>query len=172
MNLVGIATVLAKRKKTMLKWIRGSALTLAVLIGTGVLPSGYAFAQAKTASEILGVWEAVDGSVKLEMFEAADSYAARILYGRLLMEADGATFKKDSLNPDPSLRSRSLEGIVFLDGLKWDAGDKRWEDGRFYSGATGRTHSARATMVDETMELRAYMGTPALGRTMVLRRAQ
>lgn len=156
----------------MLKWIRGSAFTLAVLAGTGVLPSGYAFAQANSPSEILGVWEAVDGSVKLEVFEAGDSYAARILYGKLLMEADGTTFKKDTLNPDPSLRSRSLEGIVFLDGLQWDADDGRWEDGRFYSGATGRTHSARATMVDEMMELRAYMGTPALGRTMVLRRAQ
>lgn len=38
--------------------------------------------------------------------------------------------------------------------------------------ATGRTLSARVPLVDEKMEVSAYMGTPSLGRAMILRRAE
>ena len=129
-----------------------------------------AAAQASSPDQIIGVWEAENGNIKLEMFDAGGSYAARMLYGKLVMEADGSTFKKDTLNPDPALRGRSLEGIVFVTELKWDERDRRWEGGNFYSGATGRTMSVQAEMVGETMQVRAYMGAPLLGQTMVLRR--
>ncbi|UIY28000.1 DUF2147 domain-containing protein [Neorhizobium galegae] len=48
-----------------------------------------------------------------------------------------------------------MKGIVFLNDLKWDAGDRRWEGCSLYSGATGRTVSARVTLVGEKMELSA-----------------
>lgn len=38
--------------------------------------------------------------------------------------------------------------------------------------ATGRTLSARVPLVDEKMEVSAYMGTPSLGRAMILCRAE
>jgi uncharacterized protein (DUF2147 family) len=133
--------------------------------------AGKAVAQAAAPSEIVGVWETEDGNLKFEMFDAGGTYAARMIYGALLVEADGKTFKRDTLNPDPKLRNRSLEGIVFLTDLKWDAGDGRWENGSFYQAPTGRTLSAQVTLVSGKMELRPYMGTPMLGRTLVLRRA-
>lgn len=129
-----------------------------------------AAAQAASPDQIVGVWEAENGAIKLEMFDAGGSYAARMLYGRQLMEADGTTFKKDTLNPDPALRGRSLEGIVFVTSLAWDARDRRWEDGTFYSGLTGRTMSVQAELVGEKMQVRAYMGAPLLGQTIVFRR--
>lgn len=129
-----------------------------------------ALGQAATPDQIVGVWEAENGNIKLEMFDAGGTYSARMLYGKLVMEADGTTFKKDTLNPDPALRSRSLEGIVFVTDLTWDARERRWEDGRFYSGATGRTMSAQAELVGERMQVRAYLGTPLVGQTLVFRR--
>ncbi|WP_421698587.1 DUF2147 domain-containing protein [Ancylobacter sp.] len=129
-----------------------------------------AAAQAAAPEQIIGVWEAENGAIKLEMFDAGGSYAARMLYGRQLMEADGTTFKKDTLNPDPALRGRSLEGIVFVTNLTWDAQDRRWEGGNFYSGLTGRTMSVQAELVGETMQVRAYMGAPLLGQTITFRR--
>lgn len=129
-----------------------------------------ALGQAATPDQIVGVWEAENGNIKLEMFDAGGTYSARMLYGKLVMEADGTTFKKDTLNPDPALRSRSLEGIVFVTDLTWDARERRWEDGRFYSGATGRTMSAQAELVGDKMEVRAYLGTPLVGQTLLLRR--
>lgn len=156
----------------MLKSAKGPLLAAALTAGMMGLPVGEAFAQASSPDQIVGVWESEDGNLKLEIFDAGETYAARVLYGKLLMEADGRTFKKDTLNPDPKLRSRSLERAVLVSNLTWDAGDGRWEGGNFYSGATGQTASARAALVSGKLELRAYRGTPMLGRTMVLRRVQ
>lgn len=156
----------------MLKSVKGPLLAAALVAAMAGLPVGDAFAQATSPDEIIGVWESEDGNVKFEMFDAGGSYAARMIYGNRLVEADGKTFKKDSLNPDPQLRSRSLERIVFLNNLKWDAGERRWEGGSLYDGSSGRTYSGRASLVNGKLELRGYMGTPLLGQTMVLRRVQ
>ncbi len=156
----------------MVKSLAGPLLAAVLSAGMTGLLVGEAFAQASSPDQIVGVWQSEDGNLKLEMFDAGETYAARVLYGKLLVEADGKTFKKDTLNPDPNLRSRSLERAVLVTNLKWDAADRRWEGGNFYSGATGQTHSAQATLVTGKLELRAYRGTTLLGRTMVLRRAQ
>jgi uncharacterized protein (DUF2147 family) len=156
----------------MIKSVRKSVLAVSFILGMTALSFGGAFAQASSPDEIIGVWESEDGNVKFEMFDAGGIYAARMIYGVRLVEADGKTFKKDILNPDPMLRSRSLEGIVFLNDLKWDAGERRWEGGSLYDGSSGRTYSGRASLVNGKLELRGYMGTPLLGQTMVLRRVQ
>lgn len=156
----------------MLNSVMGTLLAAALAAATTALPTGEAVAQASSPHEIVGVWEAENGNIKLEMFDAGGSYAARMIYGKLLVEADGKTFKKDTLNPDPALRSRSLEGIVFVTDLKWDERERQWEGGNFYSGVTGRTMSAQAALVGGKMEVRAYMGAPLLGQTMVFRRVQ
>ncbi|CDZ30182.1 Hypothetical protein NGAL_HAMBI490_50500 [Neorhizobium galegae bv. officinalis] len=96
-----------------------------------------AAAQASSPSEIEGVWETVEGNFKFEVYDAGGSFAARVIYGDRLMEADGKTFKKDIHNPDPKLRGRSLEGITFPTDLRWDRQDRRWEDGKFYDGRRG-----------------------------------
>ncbi|MBS9478463.1 DUF2147 domain-containing protein [Ancylobacter radicis] len=150
--------------------VMGSLLAASLAAAITALPSSQALAQASSPDQIVGVWEAENGNIKLEMFDAGGSYAARMIYGKLVVEADGKTFKKDTLNPDPALRGRSLEGIVFVTDLTWDERDRRWEGGNFYSGATGRTMSAQAELVGEKMEVRAYMGTPLLGQSIVFRR--
>ncbi|MCJ8142196.1 DUF2147 domain-containing protein [Ancylobacter sp. A5.8] len=154
----------------MLSFVMRHVLAAGLAAATATLPSGHATAQATSAHQIIGVWEAMDGGIKLEIFDAGGSYAARMLYGRLLVEADGKTFKKDTLNPDPALRGRSLERAVVMTDLAWDERDRRWEGGNFYSGATGRTVSAQAELVGDTMEVRAYVGAPLLGQTIVFRR--
>jgi uncharacterized protein (DUF2147 family) len=152
----------------MLDAIRASLLFAAPLIQLAVLPA--ASAQTAAVPQIDGVWQAEDGSMKLEMFDAGGSHAGRLLYGRRAVEADGKTFKRDVRNPDPALRSRSLEGIVVLRDLRWSQGDKRWDGGRLYDGTSGRSYSARAALVNGRMELRVYMGSPMLGRTLTFQR--
>ena len=156
----------------MLKFIRKPLLTATLMTVMMSVPVAVALAQATSPGQIVGVWAAEDGNVKFEMFQAGGSYSARSIYGVRLVEEDGKTFKKDIHNPDPKLRSRSLKGIVFITNLTWDARDRRWEGGQMYDPSSGRSLSARVSLVDGKMELRAYMGTPMLGRTMVLRRVQ
>lgn len=156
----------------MVKSITRPMLAVALSVGTTVLPVADAFAQATSPSEIVGIWEEESGNLKLEMFDAGGRYSARLIYGDRVVEADGKTFKRDALNPDPKLRSRSLEGIIFVTNLRWDARDRRWEGGSLYDGSSGRTYSGRATLVNGKLELRGYMGTPLLGQTILLRRIQ
>lgn len=154
----------------MLNSTRAALLAAAIVGGLADTHFGDASAQVPGRSEIVGIWEAENGNLKFEMFEAGGSYAARMIYGNRLVEADGKTFKKDTLNPDPKLRDRSLHGIVFLKNLKWDASDHRWDGGSIYDGSSGRSYSAQVLLVNGKMELRGYMGVPALGQTVVLRR--
>jgi uncharacterized protein (DUF2147 family) len=154
----------------MFKSLTNKVLFFALLEGvTGVL-GGTVYAQVSGPNEIVGVWHADNGNLKFEVFDSGGTYAARVIYGNRLVEADGKTFKKDVLNPDPSLRSRSLEGILILSNLKWNAKNRRWEGGSLYDGSAGQTYSARVSIVNAKMELRGYKGTPMLGRTVVLHR--
>jgi uncharacterized protein (DUF2147 family) len=156
----------------MLMSARNSLLAATLAAGLTGLPVAGALAQVAAPGEIVGVWETENRQLKLEMFDAGGTYAARVIYGARLMEADGQTFKKDTQNPDPALRDRSLQGIVFLSSLKWNAAEGRWDDGAVYDAQSGRTLSAQVTLVGGKMELRGYMGTPLLGQTVVLQRTR
>jgi uncharacterized protein (DUF2147 family) len=117
-------------------------------------------AQTGSAPQIAGTWEAEDGRMKIEMFDAG-----RLIWGQRAVETDGKTFKRDTHNPDPKLRNRSLQGITILQNLKWDAKDRRWEGGTLYDGTSGRSISAHLRLVNGKLEMRGYMGSPMLGRT-------
>ena len=95
--------------------------TLAVALATKILfVAPVADAEPSPADAIVGVWEADDGTVKLDMYKAGSEFQARMLYGNEIVEADNVTFKKDTKNPDPALRSRSLKNVVVVTGLHWD----------------------------------------------------
>ena len=71
----------------------------------------------------------------------------------------------DDLNPDPALRSRSLNGLEILSGLKY-AGNNKWTGGTIYNPDSGKTYRCNATLVDRnTLKLRGYIGFPLFGRS-------
>lgn len=140
------------------------AVTLVVL---NVTP---AFAQDNNPDSILGTWATPDGNLIINFYDAGETYAARFVYGAIIVEADGETLKQDAMNPDPMLRSRSLDEVDFLSGLAWDARDERWEGGTVYQAVTGNSASARAEMEEDALHLRAYRGAPLAGRTIVFQR--
>ena len=137
---------------------------------TTLMPASSAMAQDAQPDAILGTWQTESGNLVIEAYDAGDTYAARFIYGDLIVEADGTTLKKDTQNPDPALQSRSLQDVNFVSGLVWDAGDARWESGTLYQAATGQTASARITIEGDRLQLRAYRGTPLAGRTIVFER--
>lgn len=125
-------------------------------------------AQQPLADAIVGKWAADDGTSKLDMYNAGGEYRARLLYGNQLIEADGVTMKKDLKNPDPALRARSLKNIVFATRLVYADGE--WIGGSIYDAASGRTYRCKASIKDGKLQLRGYMGIPALGRTQAFHR--
>jgi len=135
-----------------------------------LLMSTAAFAQQPAIDDIVGTWEADDGTVKLDMIKKGDEYQAHLLYGNELMEADKVTLRQDIKNPDPALRTRPLKSIVFIWGLKRD-GDA-WSDGSLYDASSGRTYHCKIQLKSGKMLLRGYLGVPALGQTRMFHRMQ
>jgi uncharacterized protein (DUF2147 family) len=136
-----------------------------------VLSLGFALtarAQQPPSEEIIGTWEADDGSVKLDMFKAGSEFQAHLLYGNQLVEADNITFRQDTKNPDPSLRTRSMKNVVFVWGLHWE--DGKWTGGSLYDGSSGRTYKCKVEMKDGKMQLRGYYGMSLLGQTRMFHR--
>lgn len=153
----------------MLHATRASVLSSLAISLLAIVPT--VSAQTVSAPQIAGIWEAEDGRMKIEVFDAGGAYAGRLLWGKRAVEADGKTFKRDTHNPNPSLRNRSLQGITILQNLKWDAKDRRWEGGTLYDGTSGRSVSAHLRLVNGKLEMRGYMGSPMLGRTITFRRS-
>jgi len=151
------------------QYTRRAALALALATSTLFLTPA-ADAEPSPADALVGIWEADDGTVKLDMFKAGSEFQARMLYGNEIVEADNVTFKKDMQNPDPSLRSRSLKNIVFITGLRWSDGE--WSGGSIYDASSGRTYNCKAEIKNGTMGLRGYLGIPAMGQTRTFHRVR
>jgi uncharacterized protein (DUF2147 family) len=129
-----------------------------------------AHAEPAPSDALVGIWEADDGTVKLDMFKAGSEFQARMLYGNEIVEADNITFKKDTKNPDPAQRSRSLKNIVVVTSLRWGDGD--WSGGSIYDASSGRTYNCKATVKDGKMYLRGYLGISAMGQTRTFHRVR
>ena len=138
------------------------------VLNIGLSPTAHGEPAAPDA--IVGTWEADDGTVKLDMSRSGTEFQARMLYGNEIVEADNFTFKKDTKNPDPGLRARSLKNIIFITGLRWEDGE--WSGGSIYDASSGRTYNCKATVKDGKMLLRGYLGLPAMGQTRSFHRAR
>jgi uncharacterized protein (DUF2147 family) len=141
---------------------RRSMLALTLLAATAAVTPA---ALAQSPNDIVGIWETEDGGLKFEMFNAGKEYQARLLYGQYVMESDNVTFMKDTKNPDPALRSRSLKHAIILRGLTWQNGE--WVGGSFYSVRNGATISCSAKVADGKLHMSGFVP----GQTIVFRRA-
>lgn len=75
-------------------WLPWAAILAGLLVG---LPAGSASAQTPSAQDIVGVWAEDDGQLKFEVHEVDETYEARIIHSARVMEADGRTFRADTL---------------------------------------------------------------------------
>jgi len=78
----------------------------------------------------------------------------------------------DELNPDPTRRSTPLCGLQLIGGFKPSTRkDGDWESGWVYNPDSGKTYAGAISKIDaDTAKLRAYIGIPLIGRTLVLHR--
>lgn len=118
---------------------------------------------AQTENEILGTWESDKKDVIIEVFKQGDKYQGKYIWGKEIVESDGKTSKKDMKNPDKSLRSRNVVGIISLTGLKWNG--KEYTDGKVYNAPSGDTYSCKIWIKNNKLYLRGYLGISMLGQT-------
>ncbi len=89
------------------------------------------------------------------------------LEGRIAGAPPGSPSERefDDRNPDPSLRTRKLDGLVIMTGFEY-AGDGRWKNGTVYDPNSGKTYRCTITMLDpNTVKIRGYVGVSLFGRS-------
>ena len=121
-----------------------------------------AFAQSGEGA-IIGRWESDKKDVRMEFFKSGSEYQAKLLWGNQIVESDSVTSKKDVKNPNASLRSRDILGIVSVTGLKWDG--EEYTGGKIYNPPSGDTYKCKVWVKEGKLYLRGFMGFSLLGQT-------
>ena len=126
------------------------------------------FAETK-ATDVLGFWLSEEGRAVIEVTQVGDKFQGKLVWLKVI--ADGEVKDKlDENNPDESLRSRSLQGLINLKDFVFD-GDDEWEDGTIYDPKSGKTYSAKMELEDQnTLEIRGFVGISLFGRTTTWKR--
>lgn len=127
-----------------------------------LLPSAL-FAQNPDA--VTGNWLNEEKDAKVQIYRNGDKYSGKLVWIARALEDDGKTPRKDSKNPDASLRSRGLLNLVILSDFVFDDGE--WTDGKIYDPKSGKTYSSKMKLKGNTLEIRGYVGLSMFGRTTV-----
>lgn len=106
----------------------------------------FQFVWAQDADKILGKWQSDDGQVTMEVTKSGQKYVGKII-------AATNESAKDTKNPDPKLRSRSIIGIEILSNLVYTNG--LWK-GEIYTPKRGVSANCEVRLLPNgTMEIKA-----------------
>jgi uncharacterized protein (DUF2147 family) len=129
-----------------------------------MLLSPRAFSQDHENDGILGEWVTAGGESRVEIYRCDSlTYCGKIVWLRDPLK-DGKPVV-DNKNPEDSLKSRPVLGLLILRGFTY-AGDRVWSGGKIYDPKSGNDYSAKMSLVDErNLDLRGYVVIPLFGRT-------
>jgi uncharacterized protein (DUF2147 family)/peptidoglycan/LPS O-acetylase OafA/YrhL len=128
-----------------------------------VLAFGLVGSRASAATPV-GVWYAEGGAAKVAIEPCGEELCGRVVWLRSPYDDDGCDLR-DHRNPDPTLRTRKVEGLEILRGLT-PRPDGTWVNGRIYDPASGSTYTCQLALDgDDRVRLRGYVGIPLIGRT-------
>jgi len=126
--------------------------------------------RADPADGIVGDWlvESADAVIRIERhgerYEGTIAWQLHDTYGpEDGPELDGKP-AVDRHNPDPALRSRTLNGLRLLWDLRYDAENQEWSGGRVYDSDNGHIFRCQMRLLDaDHIRLRGYVGITLLG---------
>ena len=117
---------------------------------------------------VLGEWWNGEKDGKVTMYKKGDK-----IYGKISWANDP---RKDTKNPDKSLRSRDVVGSDVFTNFSYDASEKEWVDGEVYDPKNGKTYSCMMWLEKNNpnkLNIRGYvLGMTFLGRTEIFTRVE
>jgi uncharacterized protein (DUF2147 family) len=118
------------------------------------------FAQIpSSADDCVGKYWSPDKDAHIDIYKKADKYFGKISWAK--------NPRKDTENPDVSLRTRDIVGMEFLIGFNFDGKDT-WEKGYIYDAKKGKTYKCTMWLdKDKNLNVHGYVGFSLLGRTAV-----
>lgn len=105
--------------------------------------------------DILGTWLVQDKDAHVEIYKDGDKYFGKIVWLKKDKEDDGSE-RVDKNNPDKSLRSRKMMGMINLKDFVWNG--EEMEDGTIYSPKKGKTYDSKMWMEGDKLRVRGYIG--------------
>ena len=123
------------------------------------------------ADDITGIWFNQDKDAKIEISKCGGNYCGKIVWLKDSTYPAGSklgtpgTPKLDDENPDAARRKDPLVGLEIIKGFQF-AGGNVWKNGTIYDPDSGKTYSAKATLVSANeLDLRGFIGVSMFGRT-------
>lgn len=121
--------------------------------------------------DLLGYWLNQAKDAKIEIFKCGNDFCGKIIwlkepvYPAGSREGAPGTPKVDIKNPDASQRSVPILGMQIITGFQ-PSGEGQWKSGTIYDPDSGKTYSAKATLVShDQLDLRGFIGISLIGRT-------
>ncbi len=150
-------------------------IMVSTLLLVGVLAS---VGKAQEEDAVLGCWLTESGDSCVEIYRHGEKYFARIVGVREPSFAEGEVEgmdgkpRVDILNPDPSLRFRSLIGLELMTDFEYQ-GDSAWQKGRIYDPQDGKTYKCNVILQEDgTLKVRGFIGFSLFGRTTIWMRPE
>src|SRR5690349_2932822 len=106
----------------------------ALITGVALIVTG---SRAAAPQDITGLWFTEDGEGGIEILPCGAERCGRIAWMKKPMDENGRP-PMDRNNPDPSLRTRPICGLIIITGLKPQE-DGSWGRGRVYNPNDSRT---------------------------------
>ena len=133
---------------------------ISVIVLLVSLSNAFANVHPENADDIVGVYWSPKKDAKIEIFKRGNHY-----YGRSIWVA---SMRKDTKNPEESLKNRDVLGIELLTGFSYN--DNTYTDGKIYDPECGKTYDCKMTLTDNTLKVRGYIGISLFGRTETFER--
>jgi uncharacterized protein (DUF2147 family) len=126
---------------------------LLVIVTASMLLHGFGLAPAiaQPREGALGVWTEEDGEAWIEIAPCDDVLCGRIVWLKEPLDENGQPHV-DKHNPDPSLRSRPILGLLIMAGLKPRPG-KGYLEGQVYNSKNGKVYDVYLTPKGQTMDV-------------------
>ena len=115
------------------------------------------FAFAQTNADLVGEWYNAKDDIEITLFKDGPMVSGKITWMKLPNDKNGNP-KIDLLNPDESLRTNEMLGMMIISNFSHIAGNI-WDNGTLYVPEKGKSFSGIMRLKDEnTLNVRGYVG--------------
>lgn len=120
--------------------------------------------------DILGMWANGSDKGRIVIYKEKGKYYGKIVWLYQPNDKNGLP-KIDKNNPDASVRSKPLLGLVMLRDFTYKDGE--WTGGKIYNPDDGKEYKAYMKMKDQkTLSVRGYIGFSWIGKTEIFNRVK